>query len=198
MLDDLISEWRVFQTAAYFCLAYLCLLACQVIVIVRRRFKSVVVSDQNVHSQYQTQSSRPAYSDQVWGKILVMRFKWSPSSHVFRSWTDKHQWKLLNMYTKIWIHVWGVWTAHLIECRTHGRKVASSNPDRSGGKIFFSRIIFVCWLLFGVRSTPVLPQLHVKGPVVLPKVRVGGYITPKHAYTLDPAMSERADHAVQA
>ena len=42
--------------------------------------------------------------------------------------------------------------------------VASSNPGNSGGRIFFSRVNFVCWLLFGVRSTPVLPQWHVKDP----------------------------------
>ena len=51
-----------------------------------------------------------------------------------------------------------------LECRTRDRKVASSNPGRSGGRIFFSRVNFVCWLLFGVRSTPVLPQWHVKDP----------------------------------
>ena len=40
----------------------------------------------------------------------------------------------------------------------------SLNPGRSGGGIFFSRINFVCWLLFSVRSTPLLPQWHVKDP----------------------------------
>ena len=50
----------------------------------------------------------------------------------------------------------------LVERRTRDRKVASSNPGRSGGRIFFSRDNFVCWLLFGVRSTPELPQWHVK------------------------------------
>ena len=44
------------------------------------------------------------------------------------------------------------------------KKVASSNPGRSGGWIVFSRVNFVCWLLFDVRSTPVLPQWHVKDP----------------------------------
>ena len=52
----------------------------------------------------------------------------------------------------------------MAEHRTRGRKVASSNPGRNGGKIFFSRINFVCWLLFGVRWTTVLPQWHVKDP----------------------------------
>ena len=46
----------------------------------------------------------------------------------------------------------------------HGWKVASLNPCRSGGRIFFSKVHSVCWLLFGVCSTPVLPQWQVKDP----------------------------------
>ena len=44
------------------------------------------------------------------------------------------------------------------------RKVASSNPGRSGERIFFSRVNFVCCLFFSVCSSPVLPQWHVKDP----------------------------------
>ena len=50
------------------------------------------------------------------------------------------------------------------ESRTRDRKDASSNPGRSGGRIFFTRVNFLCWLLFGVRSIPVLPQWQVKDP----------------------------------
>ena len=49
-----------------------------------------------------------------------------------------------------------------LECQTHDRQVASSNHSWSGGRIFSSRVNFVCRLLFGVGSTPVLPQWHVK------------------------------------
>ena len=66
--------------------------------------------------------------------------------------------------------------ALLRERRTRDRKVASSNPGRSGWRIFFSKVNFVCWLLFGVLSTPVLPQWHVKDP---------GHSALEHAYTLD-------------
>ena len=58
----------------------------------------------------------------------------------------------------------GAWIACWLERRTRDRKVASSNPGRSGGRIFYFRVNFVCWLLFGVRSIPVLPQWHVKDP----------------------------------
>ena len=55
---------------------------------------------------------------------------------------------------------WGTFA----ECQTRDRKVASSNPSRSGGRIFFSSINFVCWLLFSVHSTSVLLQWHIKDP----------------------------------
>ena len=51
------------------------------------------------------------------------------------------------------------------ERRTCDRRVAISNPGRSGGRIFFCRVSFMCWLVFGARSTPVLLQWHVKDPV---------------------------------
>ena len=56
----------------------------------------------------------------------------------------------------------GVEIACWLELWTHDWKVANSNPSRNGGRIFFSRVKCVCWLLFSVRSTLVLPQWHVK------------------------------------
>ena len=50
--------------------------------------------------------------------------------------------------------------------------------------------------LFCVRSTPVLPQWHVKDPGHSAK-SAGWQVTPKHAYTrtLNPTKSEWADYA---
>ena len=48
------------------------------------------------------------------------------------------------------------------EHRTRDRKGASLNPGRSGGRIFFCRLNLVYWLLFGIRSTPVLPRWHLQ------------------------------------
>ena len=56
---------------------------------------------------------------------------------------------------------WDMW---LVKHRTHDRKVANLNPGRSGGRIFFSRVDFVCCLLFDVCPTPMLLQWHVKDP----------------------------------
>ena len=58
----------------------------------------------------------------------------------------------------------GARVACWLERRTRDRTVASSNPAGAAGEFFSSRVSSVCWLLFGVRSTPVLPQWHVKDP----------------------------------
>ena len=42
----------------------------------------------------------------------------------------------------------------LVERKTRDRKDASSVLGRSGERIFFSGVNFLCWLLFGVRSSP--------------------------------------------
>ena len=42
----------------------------------------------------------------------------------------------------------GAGIAQWLERRTRDRKVAGSNSCRSGGRIFFSRVKFLCWLLF--------------------------------------------------
>ena len=59
---------------------------------------------------------------------------------------------------------WGARIACRLERQTRDRKVASSNAGRSEGRIFFFRVNFVCWLLFGIHSTPTSPQWHVKDP----------------------------------
>ena len=57
--------------------------------------------------------------------------------------------------------VWGG-IACWLERRTHDWNVASLNPGRSGGRIFFSIVNFVCWPLFSVRSTPMSLQWQIK------------------------------------
>ena len=52
----------------------------------------------------------------------------------------------------------------LVERRALHQKVASSNLGRNSGRIFFSRVNFQCWLLFGVCSIPVLLQWLLKDP----------------------------------
>ena len=63
----------------------------------------------------------------------------------------------------------------LVECWTLDRKITSSNPSRSGRRIFFSRVNFLCWLLLLVCSTSCYPTGIEKTPVSLPKVQLAGY-----------------------
>ena len=82
--------------------------------------------------------------------------------------------------------------------RTSDRTVVSSNPSRSGGTVFYTRVHFVCWLLFGVCSTLCVTAVARKRPQSFCQ-KCRWQVTPKHAYTFDPTKSERAYYAnVQA
>ena len=51
----------------------------------------------------------------------------------------------------------------VVERQTCDQRVVSSSPSRSGGRIFCSRVDFLCRLLFGVHST-LCYQCQVKDP----------------------------------
>ena len=93
---------------------------------------------------------------------------------------------------------WGSRNSFLVERRTRHRKVASSNPGRSGGNCVVSRVIF-CVL------TLIRCPFHFRVTAVVRKTlssfcqKCIWQVTAKHAYTLDQAMSVWADFgAVQA
>ena len=77
---------------------------------------------------------------------------------------------ILLSYLRLWymllsyLRLLGVRMAHLVQHWTRDRKVTGSTPSRSGGRIFSSRVNFLCWLSIGVRSTPVLPQWYLYDP----------------------------------
>ena len=80
------------------------------------------------------------------------------------------------------------WGSLVADRRTRYRKVASSNPGRSGGKIFLIRCPFHLHVTTVSRERP---------RSFCQKCRL--QVTAKHAYTLDPTKSEWADYAaVQA
>ena len=58
----------------------------------------------------------------------------------------------------------GAGIAQWLERRTRDRKVAGSNPCRSGGRIFFSRVNFLCWLLFRYPFHPCVTAVARKRP----------------------------------
>ena len=80
--------------------------------------------------------------------------------------------------------------------QTRDRKVVNSSPGRSSGRIFFSIVNFLCWLLFGVCSTCVAAVACKRPPSFCQKRR--WQLTTKHAYTHNPTKLEGADYAVQA
>ena len=73
--------------------------------------------------------------------------------------------------------------AQWLECWTRDWKVAGSNPCRSGGRIFFSRVNFLCWLLFQYPFHPrVTTVAHKRSRSFCQNCR--WQVTAKHAYTL--------------
>ena len=70
-----------------------------------------------------------------------------------------------------------------LERQTRDRKVAGSNPCWSGRRIFFSRVSFLCWLLFRYPFHPsVTTVARKKSRSFCQKCR--WQVTAKHAYTL--------------
>ena len=81
----------------------------------------------------------------------------------------------------------------LLERRTRGRKVASSNPGRSGGSFLLQSQLWVLTLIqcpFHPRGTAVVCK---RSPSFCQKCR--GQVTAKPAYTLNPTKLEWADYA---
>ena len=82
-----------------------------------------------------------------------------------------------------WVYYWGAGIAQWLERRTRDRKVAGSNPCWSGGRIFFSRVNFLCWLLFRYPFHPRVTAVARKRPQSSCQKR-WWQVTAKHAYTL--------------
>ena len=73
--------------------------------------------------------------------------------------------------------------AQWLERRTHDWKVAGSNPCRSGGRIFFSKVNFLCWLLFWYLFHPHVTAVTCKRSRSFCQ-KCWWQVTAKHAYTL--------------
>ena len=84
-----------------------------------------------------------------------------------------------------------------LQRRTRDRKVASSNPGRSGGRIFFSGVDSVLTFIQCPFHPRVNTVAHKRPRSFSQKCR--WLVIPKYAYTLDPTKSEwTAYAAVQA
>ena len=72
--------------------------------------------------------------------------------------------------------------AQWLERRTRDWKVAGSNPCWNGGRVFLSRVNFLCWLLFQYPFHPrVTTVAHKRSRSFCQKCR--WQVTAKHAYT---------------
>ena len=97
---------------------------------------------------------------------------------------------ITSLYTHTYIYIythtyqhWGAGIAQWLERRTRDWKVAGSNPCWNGGRIFFSRVDFLCWLLFRYPFHPrVTTVARKKSRSFCQKCR--WQVTAKHAYTL--------------
>ena len=77
----------------------------------------------------------------------------------------------------------GVGIAQWLVHQTHDQKVVGSNPCRSSGRIFFSGVNFLCWLLFWYPFYPCVTAVACKRSwSVCQKCR--WQVTDKHACTL--------------
>ena len=77
----------------------------------------------------------------------------------------------------------GAGIAHWFERWTRDRKVAGSNPCWSGGRIYFSRVDFLCWLLFRYPFHHRVTAVARKRPWSFCQ-KCRWQVTAKHAYTL--------------
>ena len=70
-----------------------------------------------------------------------------------------------------------------LECQTHDWKVVGSNPCRGGGRIFFSRVNFLCWVLFQYPFHPCVTVVaHKRSQSFCQKCR--WQVTAKHPCTI--------------
>ena len=78
----------------------------------------------------------------------------------------------------------GAGIAQWLEHRTRDWKVTGSNPCWNGGRIFFSRVDFLCWLLFRYPFHPRVTAVARKKSRSCCQKRCRWQVTAKHAYTL--------------
>ena len=78
---------------------------------------------------------------------------------------------------------WGAGIAQWLERQTRDWKVAGYNSWRNGGRIFFSRVNFLCWLLFRYPFHHRVTAVARKRPRSFCQ-KCRWQVTAKHAYTL--------------
>ena len=88
--------------------------------------------------------------------------------------------------------LWGVRIVLWLECRTHDQKVVCTNPGRSSGRSFFSRVNFLCWLLFWYLFHPCITTVACERFWPFCQ-NCRGQVTAKHAWTIYVCGFTRSD-----
>ena len=121
-------------------------------------------------------------------RILMSQGILTPSSITIDSmgWPPSHSWHWQRQAdrTPLWLQdiIWGAGIAQWLEHGTHDRNVLALIPHRNGGRIFFSRVNFLCWLLFQYMFHPhVTAVAHKRSWLFCQKCRWRG--TAKHTCT---------------
>ena len=119
-----------------------------------------------------------------WSSCYKSYFYWGPETNITWPWTSCYQSYLYrgpeSNITWPWTGCYqsylyrgpeanmggggGAGIAQWLEHRTRDQKVAGSNPCRSSGRIFFSRVNFLCWLLFRYLFHPCVTAVARKRP----------------------------------
>ena len=132
----------------------------------------------------------PYFAENVREVLQEMHFEaWQCPGQL---WTGKpktrSEWNLFqttstNNKGSSYIYPSGAGIAQWLEHRTRDWKAVGSNPCWNGGRIFFSRVDFLCWLLFRYPFHPrVTTVARKKSQSFCQKCR--WQVTAKHAYTL--------------
>ena len=87
--------------------------------------------------------SHSSWTMKNYGKSRISPILDSPGGRRGR----KQHWTWTSLITCCILQHRGAGIAQWLERRTRDRKVPGSSPGRSGGRIFFSRVNFLCWLL---------------------------------------------------
>ena len=144
------------------------------------RWKHLALRGRLLHQPVAQSAQRSVSTPLRW----IVKNAVSKASHSCRI-TCEHSESARERYIKavIIIIMLGAGIAQWLEHRTRDWKVAGSNPCWNGGRIFFSRVDFLCWLLFRYPFHPrVTTVARKKSRSFCQKCR--WQVTAKHAYTL--------------
>ena len=112
--------------------------------------------------------------------VMCLEWQWHQTSW-FKPGSDRRY--KCSILHPAWVWGGGAGIAQWLEHWTRDWKVAGSNPCWNGGRIFFSRVDFLCWLLFRYPFHPrVTTVARKKSRSFCQKCR--WQVTAKHAYTL--------------